>query len=115
MKIIITEHQYNLLLESNVVKQILDSEDIKLKFEFVNKSRNGIGSEFYNIWAVFDYPDDTKIVGMSFKIKDNDIMVHGHGDFDKITESFKYLPKDVVIDYFIGKGIDYLVNYLKNN
>ena len=115
MKIIITEQQYNLLLESNVVKQILDSEGIKLKFEFVTKSRNGIGTEYHNIWAVFTYPDDTKIVGMSFRIKDNDIMVHGHGGFNKITENFKYLPKSVVTDYFIGKGIDYLVNYLKNN
>ena len=113
MKIIITEHQYNLLLESNVVKQILDSEGIKLKFEFVTKSRNSIGAEYYNIWAVFTYPDNTKIVGMSFKIKDNDIMVHGYGYFNNISENFKYLPKSVVTDYFIGKGIDYLVNYLK--
>ena len=113
MKIIITEHQYNLLLESNAVEQILDNEDIKLSFEYVTKSRTGTGTEYHNIWAVFTYPDDTKIVGMSFRIKDNDIMVHGYGAFNKITENFKYLPKNVVTDYFIGKGIDYLVNYLK--
>ena len=115
MKIIITESQYELLLESkknsNVVEKILEMENIKVYYGYKNRlySRSGYPRgevvQFDDTYVSFRFPDGHTFERVvRFKtIKNKVIGVSGHDDFSSIVDGFNYIPKEIVTNYFIEK------------
>ena len=118
MKIIITESQYNMLLEStdyfNIVEQILEMENVKVYYGYKNRIYNRDGEQFDDAYVSFKFPDGyTYERTARFKtIKNKVIDVYSHGDFESIVEGFKYIPEEVVNDYFLEKLKTHLENVL---
>jgi hypothetical protein len=122
MKIIITEDQYKLLLESknnfDVVEKILEMENIKVYYGYKNRIYNRIysrdGEQFDDAYVSFKFPDGyTYERVVRFKtIKNKVIDVYSHGDFTNIVEGFNYIPEKILMNYFIEKLKTHLENVL---
>ena len=110
MKIIITESQTD-----NLIKSILKEHGIKVSFGYKQRTYDGVGQQFDSVYVWFDYPDNLTTVErmIHFKTKGYKVIgVDSHGNFFNIIEEFNYLPKDVVIDYFVSRAKTYVEKIL---
>ena len=120
MKIIITEDQYNMLLEStdnsNVVEQILDMDGIKYDgCEYDGRTRDSFGRTYDSVVFYFEFPNDYKHRSIRFLTKNNKVVsVSSSSDFRNITDGFKYIPTNVLMSYFIEKGKRHLEKTLSD-
>jgi len=105
MKIIITENQKN-----SIVDQILKSENIKYYFGYVGRSHDSSGNQYDSMDIWFTQNDGYQIQRrVHFYTKNNKIIkVFGHGNFGSAVDSFKYIPVELLNDYFIEKSKPYL-------
>lgn len=115
MKIIITEDQFKTLLEStdnsNVVEQIMDSEGIKFRgFTYNGRSYDNFKRQRDTVNLFFsDSMDNTYKKTIIFLTKDNKVVdIYSSSDFRPLSDSFSYIPTDVLMDYFFEKGKEYL-------
>ena len=144
MKIILTESQYKLLLESkdDVVEQLLEMENFEIKFEY-HGVREILDNDDLEDYFGTDVIDDNEIedtlsggdkiymrlVFVSFYInnliqsqkpiyfltKNNKVIgVDHHGGFSSVATSFGYVPYDVLTTYFIDRAKTYLEQLLNN-
>ena len=142
MKIILTESQYKLLLESkdDVVEQLLEMENFEIKFEY-HGVREILDNDDLEDYFGTDVIDDNEIedtlsggdkinmgvVDVNFYInnliqsqktiyfltKNNKVIgVDRHGGFSSVATSFGYVPYDVLNDYFIERAKTYLEQLL---
>jgi hypothetical protein len=110
MKIIITESQIN-----NVIEQILESENITYELRYDGRSFIGYGDtiDTVNVW--FSSPDDPDmgLGSYHFFTKGNKIIKHGDStDITKYVSGFKYVPYEVVNNYFSNISKSFLENIL---
>jgi hypothetical protein len=120
MKIIITESQYKTLLESsdnsNVVEKIMNHMGIKYDgHEFLERSYDNFGRTHDTVIFYFRLPDDdySYYRRIHFLTRNNKVIrVDSAGDFRTIDDAFRYIPTDVLMDYFIEKGKTYLEKFL---
>ena len=87
MKIIISENQ-----KTNVVEHILKSEGVTYTIELIPESTK--------------YKKNTYIDFLT--IKNKVIKIYDFPDITNYIDSLKYVPYDVVNDYFIKKGKEFL-------
>lgn len=109
MKIILTESQ-----SDNLIKSILKQYGIKLSFGYKQRSYDGKGQQIDTVYVWFDFPDKytyQRIV--DFKTRGYKVtgIIH-QGDFISVIDDFKYLPKDLVNDYFINGAKTYVEKIL---
>lgn len=99
---------------SNVVEQIMELENIQVYYGYKNRIYNRAGEQFDDAYVSFKLPDGYKYERtVRFKtIKNKVIGVYKHGDFTSIVEGFKYIPEEIVNDYFIEKLKTHLENVL---
>lgn len=120
MKIIITESQYIKLLESddkyNVVEQILEMEGIKYDgCEYDGRNRDSFGRTHDSVVFYFEFPNDYKHRSIRFLTKNNKVVsVSSASDFRTIADGFRYIPKKILMDYFIEKGKTHLEKTLSD-
>ena len=142
MKILITESQYKLLLESkdDVVEQLLEMENFEIDFDLSGVSEileNADLEDYFGIDVIDDNEiEDTlsggdkiymRLVFVSFYInnliqsqkpiyfltKNNKVIgVDHHGGFSSVATSFGYVPYDVLTTYFIDRAKTYLEQLL---
>ena len=119
MKIIITEDQYNMILESNgsnVVEQIMNHTGIKYDgHELLERSYDNFGRTHDTVIFYFRLPDDdySYYRRIHFLTRNNKVIrVDSAGDFRTIDDAFRYVPTDVLMNYFIEKGKTYLEKFL---
>ena len=144
MKILITESQYKLLLESkdDVVEQLLEMENFEIKFEY-HGVREILDNDDLEDYFGTDVIDDNEIedtlsggdkinmviIDVNFYInnliqsqkpiyfltKNNKVIgVDHHGGFSSVATSFGYVPYDVLTTYFIDRAKTYLEQLLNN-
>ena len=142
MKILITESQYKLLLESkdDVVEQLLEMENFEIKFEYHGVREILENTDLEDYFGT-DVIDDNEIedtlsggdkinmgvVDVNFYInnliqsqktiyfltKNNKVIgVDHHGGFSSVATSFGYVPYDVLTTYFIDRAKTYLEQLL---
>jgi hypothetical protein len=118
MKIIITEEQYKLLLEStdktNVVEQLLEMEGIKYDgCEYDGRNRDSFGRTHDSVVFYFEFPNNYKHRSIRFLTKNNKVVsVSSASDFRTIADGFKYIPKKTLMEYFIEEGKTHLEKIL---
>lgn len=119
MKIIITEDQYKLLLEStgsNVVEQIMDMSGVKYDgCGFGGRTYDNFGRKHDTVEVYFKLPDEEKLYyrRIHFLTKNNKVVsVDSTGDFRTITDGFRYIPTDLLMGYFIEKAKIYIEKLL---
>ena len=123
MKIILTENQFKTLLEStgsNVVEQIMDSEGIKLKgFHYGGRTYDNFRRQRDMVHLFFTDPMDPDYTHMKtivFLTKNNKVAdVYTSSDFRPLSDSFRYIPTDVLMSYFFEKAKTYLEGVLSND
>jgi len=123
MKIIITEDQYNMILESNgsnVVEQIMDSDGIKLKgFHYGGRTYDNFRRQRDMVHLFFTDPMDPDYTHMKtivFLTKNNKVFdVYTSSDFRPLSDAFRYIPTDVLMSYFFEKAKTYLEGVLSND
>jgi hypothetical protein len=109
MKIILTESQYIKLLESsdktNIVEQILEMEGIEYDgCEYDGRTHDNFGRNHDSVVFYFKFPNDYKHRSIRFLTKNNKVVnVLSSSDF-RITDGLRYIPRKVLMDYFIEKG-----------
>ena len=119
MKIIITEEQYNMLLESNssnVIEQILEMSGIKYDgCGFGGRTYDNFGRKQDTVEIYFKFPNESKLRSRSihFITRNNKVVsVDSSSDFRTIADGFRYIPTDVLMSYFIEKAKTYLEKIL---
>ena len=120
MKIIITESQFKTLLESsdksNVIEQILEMEGIKYDgCEYDGRTHEYDGRIHDSVVFYFEFPNDYKYRSIRFLTKNNKVVsVSSASDFRTIADGFRYIPTNILMDYFIEKGKIHLENILSD-
>ena len=109
MKILITESQ-----SDDLIKSILKQNDIKVVFGYINRSYGNYGKQYDSVHVFFNFSNlDQKERNVHFETKgDKVIGIESHGDFTSVIDEFKYLPKNLVYDYFISRAKDYVEKIL---
>ena len=101
---------------SNVVEQIMEVEGIKYDgHEFFERSYDNFGRTHDTVIFYFRLPDDdfTYYRRIHFLTRNNKVIsVDSAGDFRTIDDAFRYVPTDVLMNYFIEKGKTYLEKFL---
>lgn len=122
VNMIVDSRNDNRLLEestdnSNAVKQIMDDEGIEFKgCEYDGRTFDSFGRQRDKVAFYFKVPmdpDHTYRKLIYFLTKNNKVVnVYTSGDFRTISDGFKYIPTDVLMDYFINIGENFLNNKL---
>jgi len=101
---------------SNIVEEIMEYAGIKYDgHEFLERSYDNFGRTHDTVIFYFRLPDDdfTYYRRIHFLTRNNKVIsVDSAGDFRTIDDAFRYVPTDVLMDYFIEKGKTYLENFL---
>ena len=99
---------------SNVVEQLLELENIRVYYGYKNRIYNRDGEQFDDAYVSFELPNGYKYERtVRFKTIENKVIgVYKHGDFAGVVEGFKYVPEEIVNDYFIEKLKTHLENVL---
>jgi len=113
MKIIITEGQI-----SNVIENILASEGITYKIRYKGKTYGSFDPNkmYDNVVFRFYYPNgDEYERGVSFVTKEDEIRrFSGASIFSDAISELKYIPSEVVNDYFVNLAEKYLEELFDN-
>jgi hypothetical protein len=111
MKIIITESQTDKLIE-----RILDSEDITYSMKYMGRTYGAFGAEKYydHVFFRFYFPNgDEYERKVSFVTEEDGILRFSGSDiFSKSIDELKYIPSEVVTDYFAERARIYLEKVL---
>ena len=101
MKIIITESQTGKLIE-----RILDSEDITYTMKYMGRTYGAFGAEkhYDHVFFRFYFPNGDEYERKVIFVTDEDGVLRFSGSdiFSKSIDELKYIPSDVVTDYFVG-------------
>ena len=99
MKIIITEGQI-----SNVIEGILASQEITYEIRYKGKTYGSFDANkmYDNVAFIFHYPDGVEYErNVSFVTKEDGILrFSGCSIFSDVISDLKYIPNDVVNNYF---------------
>jgi hypothetical protein len=113
MKIIITEGQIN-----NLIEDILSYEGITYKIRYKGKSYGSFDANkmYDNVVFRFYYPNgDEYERGVSFVTKEDEIRrFSGASIFSDAISELKYIPSEVVNDYFVNLAEKYLEELFDN-
>ena len=118
MKIILTESQYIKLLESsdkgNVIERILEMEGIEYDgCEYDGRTHDSFGRTYDSVVFYFKFPNDYRHRSIRFLTKNNEVVrASSSSDFRAITDAFKFIPRKILMDYFIEKGKKHLEKIL---
>jgi hypothetical protein len=109
MKILITESQ-----SDNLIKSILKQNGIKVVFGYKNRSYGNHGKQYDSVYIFFNFSNlDQKERNVHFETRGYKVIgIESHGDFTSVIDEFKYLPKDLVYDYFISRAKTYVEKIL---
>jgi hypothetical protein len=109
MKILITESQ-----SDNLIKSILKQNGIKIVFGYKTRNYGNHGTFYDSVYIFFNFSNlDQKERNVYFETRGNKVIgLESHGDFTSVIDEFKYLPKDIVYDYFISRAKTYLEKIL---
>jgi hypothetical protein len=109
MKILITESQ-----SDNLIKSILKQNGIKIVFGYKNRSYDSYGKQYDSVYIFFNFSNlDQKERNVYFETRGYKVIgIESHGDFTSVIDEFKYLPKDLVYDYFISRAKTYVEKIL---
>jgi hypothetical protein len=109
MKIIITEGQ-----SDDLIKSILKQNGIKIVFGYKTRNYGNHGTFYDSVYIFFNFSNlDQKERNVYFETRGNKVIgLESHGDFTSVVDEFKYLPKDLVYDYFISRAKTYLEKIL---
>ena len=109
MKIIITESQ-----SDDLIKSILKQNGIKVVFGYKNRSYGNYGRQYDSVHVFFNFSTlEQKERNVYFITKGYRVVgIESHGDFTSVIDDFKYLPKDIVYNYFISRAKDYVEKIL---
>ena len=109
MKIIITEGQ-----SDDLIKSILKQNGIKIVFGYKTRNYGNHGTFYDSVYIFFNFSNlDQKERNVYFETRGNKVIrLESHGDFTSVIDEFKYLPKDLVYDYFISRAKTYLEKIL---
>ena len=101
---------------SNIVEEIMKHTGIKYDgHEFLERSYDNFGRTHDTVIFYFRLPDDdfTYYRRIHFLTRNNKVIsVDSAGDFRTIDDAFRYVPTDVLMNYFIEKGKTYLEKFL---
>ena len=105
---------------SNVVEQIMDDEGIKFKgCEYGGRTYDNFRRQRDMVHFYFTDPIDPDYSYMKtivFLTKNNKVVdVYASSDFRPLSDAFRYIPTDVLMDYFIEKGKTYLEGVLSDD
>ena len=114
MKILITESQ-----SDDLIKSILKQNGIKVVFGYKNRSYGNPGIQYDSVHVFFNFSNlDQEVRNVHFETSEywgrglKVIGIKSHGDFTSVIDEFKYLPKNLVYDYFISRAKDYVEKIL---
>jgi hypothetical protein len=109
MKIIITESQKN-----NIIEKILDSEGVTYKMNYGGRIYVGEGAMYDSVDLWFKLPNgDDTLQTFYFLTRRNKILkLESYNDLTKLIDVFRYIPSEIVKDYFKEKCKTYLENTL---
>ena len=109
MKILITESQ-----SDDLIKSILKQNGIKVVFGYKNRSYGNPGIQYDSVHVFFNFSNlDQKLRNVHFETRGYKVIgIESHGDFTSVIDEFKYLPKNLVYDYFISRAKDYVEKIL---
>ena len=126
--------------DSNVVEQLLDLENIKIDFEYIDgrvlddneleeyfgttvidddeiEDSLGGGAKIYIQEVYVNFYFNNKLVSrpsIYFITKNNKVIgVSSHNRFTDIATSFRYIPNDILMGYFIEKAKPYVEKLLR--
>lgn len=110
MKIIITESQSDDLIKS-ILKQ---NNVVEVVFGYINRSYDNRGKQYDSVYVFFNFSNlEQKERRVHFETKGYKIIgVKSYEDFTSVIDEFKYLPKDLVYDYFISRAKKYVEKIL---
>jgi hypothetical protein len=101
---------------SNIVEEIMKHTGIKYDgHEFLERSYDNFGRTHDTVIFYFRLPDDdfSYYRRIHFLTRNNKVIsVDSAGDFRTIDDAFRYVPTDVLMNYFIEKGKTYLEKFL---
>jgi len=101
---------------SNIVEEIMEHTGIKYDgHEFLERTYDNFGRTHDTVIFYFRLPDDdfTYYRRIHFLTRNNKVIsVDSAGDFRTIDDAFRYVPTDVLMNYFIEKGKTYLEKFL---
>jgi hypothetical protein len=101
---------------SNIVEEIMKYAGIKYDgHEFLERSYDNFGRTHDTVIFYFRLPDDdfSYYRRIHFLTRNNKVIsVDSAGDFRTIDDAFRYVPTDVLMNYFIEKGKTYLEKFL---
>ena len=109
MKILITESQ-----SDDLIKSILKQNGIKIVFGYKTRNYGNHGTFYDSVYIFFNFSNlDQKERNVYFETRGNKVIgLESHGDFTSVIDEFKYLPKNLVYDYFISRAKTYLEKIL---
>ena len=110
MKILITESQ-----SDDLIKSILKQNNIvEVVFGYINRSYDNHGKQYDSVYVFFNFSNlEQKEIRVHFETRGYKVIgVESHGDFTSVIDDFKYLPKNLVYDYFISRAKDYVEKIL---
>ena len=111
MKVIITESQSDDLIKS-ILKQ---NNVVEVVFGYINRSYgNHHGIQYDSVYVFFNFSNlEQKERKVHFETRGYKVIgVESHGDFTSVIDDFKYLPKNLVYDYFISRAKKYVEKIL---
>jgi len=101
---------------SNIVEEIMGYAGIKYDgHEFLERTYDNFGRTHDTVIFYFRLPDDdfSYYRRIHFLTRNNKVIsVDSAGDFRTIDDAFRYVPTDVLMNYFIEKGKTYLEKFL---
>ena len=111
MKIIITESQTDKLIE-----RILESEGITYTMKYMGRTYGSFGTEkhYDHVFFRFYFPNGDEYERKVIFVTNEDGILRFSGSdiFSKSIDELKYIPSEVVTDYFVGKAKPYLETVL---
>ena len=109
MKIILTESQ-----SDDLIKSILKQNGIKVVFGYKNRSYGNPGIQYDSVYIFFNFSNlEQKERNVHFETRGYKVIgIESHGNFTTVIDDFKYLPKDLVTDYFISRAKTYVEKIL---
>ena len=110
MKILITESQSDDLIKS-ILKQ---NNVVEVVFGYINRSYDNLGKQYDSVYVFFNFSNlEQKERRIHFETRGYKVIgVESHGDFISVIDDFKYLPKNLVYDYFISRAKKYVEKIL---